>query len=193
MSLVEHGDCVICLTSTKITTYCKYCYTCQICNTCRVRIQGLPGINRQCPTCRSKNWQTNKKPIQIQQIIPEIVIHSQQDSAPSLSLQHRIHCHFTCNCITINIETVQIYRQICQDIWQTHGNTITCCKQLLCLIILCYLLGFIITVIIENSTDINLHGSNRWIWIPIIIGFFAFTSIACTCNLIRSILFPNFS
>ena len=157
MSLIEHGDCVICLASTEITTYCKFCLTCQICNTCRVRIQDLLEMNRQCPTCRSKNWQTDKKRIQVQQIIPEIIIHRDRDqeSISSQEFQHRIQCHFTCNCITINIETVQVYRQICQDIWLTQWNNDNCCKQLLGLTIICYLIGFIITVIIESSTDIK--------------------------------------
>jgi len=201
INLVEHKQCVICYEAKQITTYCTQCNLCQICELCTTKIAEMPGQPQKCPTCRRcRDWKTDKIPnhpspslqTQIELIIPEIIIQEATGPRPvsrRRELPNGFHYHFTCNCITINCpgsETILAYRQQ----WRTHqcwirhinGNPIYY-KQLIGIMILCYIIGLITTKIIQESTTITLHGPNAWIWVPLIIGCLILTSVICAINI----------
>ena len=197
MSLVEHRQCVICYETKLLTTYCKQCTLCQICAICTDKLAKMSEQPQKCPTCRHpQGWKTDKihsqgtRPAlqtEIELIIPQIIIRgaTAPSPVPRRQLQDRRHYHVTCNCITINCpgsETIQVYGQLCRDMWISQSNSCTYCKQLIGIVMFCYIIGLITATIIQESTDITLHGPNAWIWIPLIIGFLILTTLICIFN-----------
>lgn len=199
MSLVEHRQCAICYEIKQITTYCKRCTVCQICEICTGQIAKMSEQPQKCPTCRyPQDWKTdtiyNQRTVldlQTQvELIPQIIIH-EITGPPTVSRQpqSRRHYHLTCNCITINCpdsETIQVYGQHYRDMCIRQSNNCTSCKQLIGIVIICYIIGLITAKIIQESTEITLHGPNGWIWVPLIIGFLILTILICTFNRVHN-------
>jgi hypothetical protein len=62
-------DCIICLDTHPIYSWCEHCYSCRICAPCYIQLCGT-GKQELCPCCRKKHWVTTTRPQTHPQLTP---------------------------------------------------------------------------------------------------------------------------